>query len=413
MKKVKNESLMMAILLTVAIMIPIPFKLQFAGELIIGIIGILYCLIFNKFRLGLSSIFFGFILLLDLILIFFESNTSFYNQASLFSVGDKVLLLIWAIIAISLIRDIRETMTLFFKISLPIVLLFTVMQMLNIGSMLDITYKYYNTSWRIVDLYKAIGNIQRGLGPFEHPTSLAIYAFISLIFNTPKKGQETKKSNSLFMLLGIFIGFLSLTKTFLLLFIIYIIWMLLIKAIPIKPFLSIFTGVLLVIPVLLFINSLYDGAYNPIKENMLSAFSIEGLLGTRFDSQSGMLAPILEFLRTVDILHLFFGNGSSSTGIFIGDSQYLVVLFQSGFIGLIAIFALLLFSVIGYKRDRQLQFLIVCIGFVGIGFTFLAAPRLTVILVPILACGIENINHKSHLRNEFKIDKNTQEIRGY
>jgi hypothetical protein len=387
MKQIKLNDNFIGVLLAVVLLFPISVKIPFFTELIIGLFGLLCCVLFNRLRFSLPILIYVIMILVDIVSLYLEANFSFFSNFNILSIGDKLVLLIWAILATSLITDISKTMQTLFSISLPFVFVFTVSQILNFNWALSLTYNFYNTSWEIVNFYHLIGKIQRGLGPFEHPSSLGLYSFLALVFLEGKNRENRNLLYSLLIVMAITTGILSFSKTFLILFMLWL-YTRIVEDKSLLRRIIIGLGIIIFIPLIVNYNNQHKDVYNPLQENMLSAFSIEGLFGTRFDSSEGLLAPLIRKIPQLEVRKIIFGNGSTQTDIFIGDSQYLVTFFQNGVMGLTILLILLIISFLGFYKIKNMKLLVICIAFTGIGFVFFIAPRITVVIVVLLTYGM-------------------------
>lgn len=240
--------------------------------------------------------------------------------------------------------DLPPFLRIFAATAIPLGL-FAVTQTLGIKAATDLTLSAYISPGRIVveRLIDELGFILRAVSVFEHPSYAAAYFLIAfatsiyLLFEL--RGTPGKKRPLLLPLLSLFCSFLggvmTLSGTFVAGFSL-ILFLLFLRLRWKNKLLAVAASGALGALIIGYIMALsekgdYESIANNITYQVRRVVSME-LFETRYAKNTGYLARTIDEIRENPII----GYGwSRKQGVFIGDSMYVVVLYQSGVIGLI------------------------------------------------------------------------------
>ncbi len=212
----------------------------------------------------------------------------------------------------------------------------SVLQMTSIAPVEFFYNLYYKKSFTPLQTQMDLGYFNRAYGTTGSPVLLGgivalAYAFYFSIFVS---GENKVKSSVFKIIECIICGILSLSKTAILAIPITTVYILVVKmfTMRIKDFLKIIVLIFIgVIGLLLLMQWMQ-------KENYAIMWYLNYLtdplkaLETRFNSDSGFLVGTIEIIKK----HLLFGVGDATfEGAFIGDSTYVVLLYNVGLVGLV------------------------------------------------------------------------------
>lgn len=256
-------------------------------------------------------------------------------------------------------EDLPPFLRLFSATAIPLGL-FATAQTFGLKAATDLTLSAYISPGRIVveRLVDEIGFILRAVSVFEHPSYAAAYFLIAfttsiyLLFELRgTAGSDRRTLLPLLSLITSFIGgVMTLSGTFvaglaIILFLLFLRLQWKSKLLTLAA-----SGVLgiVIIGYLMFLGQEedYESIANNITYQVNRVISME-LFETRYAKNTGYLARTIDDIRENPII----GYGwSRKQGVFIGDSLYVVVLYQSGLIGF-ALFAWWVFST--YRLGRR------------------------------------------------------------
>lgn len=244
---------------------------------------------------------------------------------------------------------------------------------------------YLQTEWNHGGFYN--GKYTRYFGVFESPMLMGAFCVLALSFLLGvyfSKDEQFKKKNLIPWMVILFIsGMLSTTKTFILMCplsaVLLIIFMTKTNGKSLRSILVLFwIGI-----VSLFVIMFYEQIYlylNKISPTIAYRFQylknpLEAL-STRFGDETGFLLPTIEVIKS----NIFLGVGpSSSSGEFIGDNAYVVILHHGGLFALI-VFMFYFLSLIKYiwlDNNLPALMLISSMLFMGVGLTIILGSNLT------------------------------------
>lgn len=254
------------------------------------------------------------------------------------------------------------------------------------------TANYYSqdtSTWGTGGFYN--GKYTRYFGLFENPMSLACYSLIAISYVVTKilNKSNYRKLYIILLVVLLYIGFMSTTKTFTLGIVVLLILLGLLQtinksSIKIKLF-SITSIILIFLLVIVFYNDIYKYLfqYNPSMayyfsylKDPISAFN------TRFGSvnSEGTLSYISEILRKNPLI----GVGPTSVnGEMIGDNAYVVLIHNGGLIALITtIVYYMIYLVNGIRYKNITTILLILIMFiVSMGMPMLIGANLTLLIL--------------------------------
>lgn len=266
----------------------------------------------------------------------------------------------------------------FIWLSVPIILL-SIGQGIGVSIAQEITRLGYASPWRapVFKLLEEQGIIIRSTGVFESPVYNAVYFLLVLvtigfvIVRSSQRNFSNKLILYLLMALVIVAGVTTLSSTFFLgiIFVAIVLVSFLGRLYSKRLFQfalgSMFVGGLFIALLLpyFFRQSVFAGTFAYKMGQILSG----GVLATRYDPTSGILSETYVAIQERPILG--WGVVRANEDVFIGDSIYVSILYQGGFIGL-SIFCGVIFSVLRHMwRVRNETGLLGEIGWVGFLWT--------------------------------------------
>lgn len=266
------------------------------------------------------------------------------------------------------------------------------------------TASYYSqdiTSWGTGGFYN--GRYTRYFGLFENPMSLACYSLVAISYVVTKILSEiTNRKLYMFLLvILVYIGLMSTTKTFILGIVLLLILLALLQMansshIRIR-LLTIALIMLVFLLIIWFYNDIYNFLlqYNPSLAHYFSYLKDPiSVFNTRFgsDNSYGTLSYVFEILAKNPLI----GVGPASiNGEIVGDNAYVVLIHNGGLISLITIiiyYMNYLFNSLK-RRDITTILLILTTFIVSMGMPILLGANLTLLILYYLCIEL-NLDNK-------------------
>jgi len=252
-------------------------------------------------------------------------------------------------------------------------------QVLGISLLAHVTEFGYSSPWRapVSRLLSEYGFIVRSTGVFESPVYNAVYFLLSLalvwylLLSNIRANLVHKWVLYLLMGLIILAGVTTLTSTFFLgiIFLILVSSFLIGRKHP-RAFFQFALTSLLVVGVstaLLFPYLLNQSAFAGTLSHKIQQIYSGAIFSSRYSSTDGILAGT--YTAILERPFLGWGLIRATRDVFVGDSIYVSILYQSGLIGL-ALFLWLIFSVLKHMwRMRARMGISSVIGWVGFLWT--------------------------------------------
>ncbi len=288
-------------------------------------------------------------------------------------------------------QDLQNLLKMFAITAIPLAVL-AVGQTFGIKMATDITMSAYMSPERVVikNLFDTLGFILRAVCVFEHPSSAATYFLttlttsIFLLFELHGQRQYTTKHSYMLPMTSLFASFLggvfTLSATFvagigLIFFLLFLRlgWRNKIRAIMI----SVAFGIIIMgYQMSLGKNKNYASITGNINYQITRVINFE-LFKSRYANHTGFLLTTMEEIKDNPLI----GYGwMRKPRVFIGDSMYVVLLYQGGFIGMVlfALFLVMTYRLVSPSRTMQeiFFFWLFVLLISGMGMPSFFIPRL-------------------------------------
>ena len=278
----------------------------------------------------------------------------------------------------------------------------TILSIIQMANLLPVSFfydLYYKSSLIPLETQMQMGYFNRAYGATGSPVLLGGISALTYVFylSTYVSPGISVKKNILKLAGAAICGVLALSKTAILAIPIMTVLILLLIVIfygkeIAKPFLKVFSIVCLGLIVCIPLFSWMREKDFAIDWYLKYIFDPMSALSTRYDSTDGFLVQTIEIIKK----HPLIGVGNASfDGAFVGDSSYVVILYETGIVGLIVYFIPYLVGLCYSIKTRNVIScsLIVTFLLIAIGGS-LHFSNLIVLFVPLMLWRRDNENNK-------------------